>query len=924
LPGVRIFVKRNEIICLVAGFWLAIASAVSASPAAPRNPEPVTSVEGISEYRLANGLRVLLFPDASKPTVTVNVTYVVGSRNEGYGETGMAHLLEHMLFKGSKHHLNIPEEMRVHGARNNASTWLDRTNYFETTDASEANLRWALELEADRMVNSFVAKKDLDSEMTVVRNEFESGENNPTRVLFERVLSTAFLWHNYGKSTIGARSDIENVPIERLQAFYRNYYQPDNAVLLVAGKFDEAKTLAWIQEIFSAISRPTRVLQATYTREPVQDGEREVKLSRIGDVQELILAYHTPSAAHADSAALQLLVQILADTPSGRLHKALVESKKASSVGGNFFAQFEPGFLTLSAEVRTDASLEEARKTMLETVDRFSAATPTKEEVNRARTALLKEIDLTLNQSGRLGLELSEWIAAGDWRLFFLNRDRIKAVTPEDVRRVAAAYLKPANRTIGEFRPTAKPDRAEIPEAPSVAALVEGYKGNAALSAGEAFDPSPANVEARTVRRTLGNGMRLALLSKKTRGSTVVAALTLRFGDEVSLRGLSMPAEFASEMLMRGTTRHTRQQIQDEFDRLKARVSVSGGATQANVSVVTVGENLPEVLRLIAEIVREPAFPEKEFELLKQETLAGLEEQKSDPQALAGNAYSRHLNPYPKQDVRYVATPDEEIQEVKATGLEAAKRFHAEFYGAANSQMAVVGDFDARQVGDLVETLLGAWKSGRSFSRVPRLFFDPKPIDREIETPDKANAMFLAGENLEMRDDDPGYPAMILANSILGGGSGMSNSRLGNRIRVKEGLSYAVGSGFSVSPLDRAGTFTIYAICAPQNIGKVQSAALEEINRALKEGFTPEEVSDAKKSFLQGRQVSRAQDSELARTLSGDLFLGRTLLWDRDLEARIGELTREEVLASLQKTLVPGSLSFVRAGDFALKAPAKK
>src|SRR5947209_5581866 len=239
--------------------------------ALPQGIERVTSVEGITEYRLQNGLRVLLFPDMTKPTTTVNITYMVGSRNENYGETGMAHLLEHMMFKGTPSHSNVPQELTSHGSFPNGTTWLDRTNYYETFAASDANLDWSLNLEADRMINSFIAKRDLDREMTVVRNEYERGENDPVSIMIERMMSTAFLWHNYAHSTIGARSDIENVPIERLQAFYHNYYQPDNAVLLVAGKFDESKTLQLIQKYFGSIPRPTRVIQKTYTVEPTQD-----------------------------------------------------------------------------------------------------------------------------------------------------------------------------------------------------------------------------------------------------------------------------------------------------------------------------------------------------------------------------------------------------------------------------------------------------------------------------------------------------------------------------------------------------------------------------------------------------------------------------------------------------------------------------
>ena len=309
----------------------------------------ITSVEGITEYRLSNGLRVLLYPEQSKPVINVNITYLVGSRQESYGETGMAHLLEHLMFKGTPTHRNIPDELSLHGAKVNGSTTTDRTNYYEIFSASNENLNWALSLEADRMVNSFIAKKDLDTEMTVVRNEMENGENDPARILQERVLETAFVWHNYSHPTIGARSDVENVPIERLQAFYHTYYQPDNAVLVVAGKFDEAKTLALIQQKFGPIARPSRSLPNFYTAEPVQDGEREVTLHRVGQKQVVMAAYHTPSASHLDATALDLLTDVMNQEPSGRLYKRLVETKLATGAGSSLMALHDPGLVSFTA-----------------------------------------------------------------------------------------------------------------------------------------------------------------------------------------------------------------------------------------------------------------------------------------------------------------------------------------------------------------------------------------------------------------------------------------------------------------------------------------------------------------------------------------------------------------------------------------------
>src|SRR3984893_9049297 len=896
----------------------------SAPPAASGkpggHPVRVTSVEGITEYALDNGLHVLLFPDQTKQTITVNITYLVGSRNENYGETGMAHLLEHLMFKGTPKHPNVPQELTSHGARPNGTTWFDRTNYFETFAATEENLRWALDLEADRMVHSHIAKKDLDSEMTVVRNEFELGENQPENVLEERVLSTAYLWHNYGHSTIGARADIENVPIERLQNFWRTYYQPDNAWLLVAGKFDPARTLAMIDETFSAIPRPTRSLQKTYTAEPTQDGEREVTLRRVGDVQALAVAYHVPSGTHSDAAAIEVLARVLTDAPSGRLHKALVEMKKASSVSGYMQPLKEPGFVMLQAEVRQDASLAEARRTMLETIDALGKEPPTKEEVERAKTFLLKNIDLTLNAADRVGLQMSEFIAMGDWRLFFWNRDRLRKVTPEDVSRVASAYFKASNRTVGEFHPTPKPDRAEIPAPPDVTAMLKDYKGDAAIAEGEAFDPTPGNIESRTGPSRLPGGLKLALLPKKTRGETVIANMTFRFGDEKSLLNTSTAADLAADMLRRGTAKHTRQQINDEFDRLKERVRINGGPTQAAVAIETVRANFPAVLRLVAEILRTPAFPATEFDQLKQENLAQIEQQKSEPTFVAGNTYQRHMSAYPKGDVRYVKTADEQLADYKAATLGDVKKFYSDFYGASNAELAVVGDFDPKEIAALAGELFGDWKSPRTFTRVPRPFREVSAVNQALPTPDKANAFFLAGMPLKMRDDDPDYPALVLGNYMLGGG--FLNSRLATRIRQKEGLSYGVGSQFSASPLDDSGSFTTFAIYAPQNAEKLETAFQEEIARALKEGFTDQEVKEAKSGYLQNAQVGRAQDPALAGKLSGYLFLDRTLAWDAALEQKIAALTPDQIAGAMRRHIDPSRITIVKAGDFSKPSTA--
>jgi zinc protease len=872
----------------------------------------IASVEGITEYKLDNGLNVLLFPDNSNPKVTVNITYMVGSRHEGYGETGMAHLLEHMLFKGTDKRKDIMPELRAHGAEMNGSTYFDRTNYFETMPATEENLRFALELEADRMIHSRVSREDLDSEMTVVRNEFEMGENQPTRVLEERVMSTAYLWHGYGRSTIGARSDIEHVPIPRLQAFYHMYYQPDNATLVVAGKFDNAKTLAWITEIFGAIPKPTRQLIPTYTEEPTQDGEREVVLRRTGEIQALEMAFHTPAGSHPDAAPLEVLAAILGETPSGRLYKALVETKKAVAAASDTSDFHDPGLLTLTARISKQGSLDDVEKTMLGVVDGVVKEPPSKDEVERAKARLLKDIELAFNDSQRIAIYLSEWESMGDWRLQFLFRDRIKTVTPEDVARVAKLYLKPSNRTTGKFIPTAAPDRSEIPATPNVAAEVKDYKGNAAIEAGEAFDPSPANIDARTIRVTLPNGMKLALLPKKTRGGTVNATLVLHFGDVKSVTGKAVAGQMAGILLMRGTAKHTRQQLQDELDKLKAQMGASATATRANLSISTVRASFPDSLRLAAEVLREPVFPETELEQARQASVSSIENGRTEPQGQAINALRRHVSPYPQGDPRYIPTFDEEIENYKKLTQADVKKFYADFYGASNAELAIVGDFDPAEIQNLATELFGAWKSPVPFIQVKREWTKLETVNRSIETPDKANAIFLAIATLPVDDDDPDYPALLAANTMIGSGP---ESRLFQRIRGKDGLSYQVVSQLVVPSNEKFSQFLAIAACNPQNILKVEADFKDEIAKMFDKGFSVDELATAKKTYFQDQQVARAQDRNLVGELAQNAQYGRTMARDAAIDAKIAALTPADISAALKRHLDPSSISIFKAGD---------
>jgi zinc protease len=894
-----------------------------AIPTVPGRPAKGTEVEGITEYRYANGLKLLLFPDQSKPTVTVNVTYFVGSRHEGYGETGMAHLLEHMLFKGTPSRPDIWKLLQDHGAEFNGTTWYDRTNYYEELPSSPENLLFAIELEADRMLNSSIAAEKLAKEFSVVRNEFEMGENDPSTVLEEKVYSVAYQWHNYGKSTIGSRSDIERVPVDNLRAFYKRFYQPDNAMVVVAGKFDEAKALELVSKTFGSMPKPTRVLNTTWTEEPVQDGERNVVLRRTGDVSVVSAAYHGVAGADADWLAEDALADVLTNKPSGRLYKALVEKGLASEVFGVVYPTAEPGLIYLGAKVRPGGAPEKVRETLLKVIEGVAANPITEAEVDRWRARSQKEFDLALTNTAQIGVSLSDWAAMGDWRLFFLTRDRLKTVKAADVTRVAKNFLKTTNRTAGMFLPTKDIDRSPPPPRIDVAQVMKDFKGGAALSAGETFVASIDNVEKRTTRATLPSGLKLALLPKKTKGGAVRVVLTVRYGSEKDLTGKTTASEMLPRMLMRGTKKHSFQQLKDEFDKLKAEVHFGAGGMSAPtpgvsfVRIKTVKDTLPQVLTLVAEVLREPAFPKPEFETLRKEALAQKEEELQDPMANGFTALLRNIFPADKNDVRYIATTKEEIDDLKKLSVADIAKLHKGYWGIDSAQLSIIGDFDTKATQEQIEKQLGSWKAAKAYTRVAHPYKEGISQPTDINTPDKQMAVVAVGHPIEVRDDDAEYPALVLLNHILGGSA---SSRLLNRLRQKEGLSYGAFSSINARPQDKSGLFFAGAICAPQNADKAMAAMTEEIDLLLKNGVPAQELADAKKSYAAGWDSKMAEDDFVAGELAQGLYLGRGFEHWKKINDRIQQLTAADLAAAAKKYIQPGKLTHVKAGDLSKKS----
>src|SRR5690625_261310 len=882
------------------------------------HPTLITTVEGIKEYHLPNGLQILLIPDQSQSNFIVNIVYKVGSRHEGYGEKGMAHLLEHMLFKSTKNLGDIKKLLSEKGGQANGTTWYDRTNYFEILPASDENLEWCIRMEADRMVNATILQSDLDVEFSVVRNEFEIGENNPNRMLNERVLSAAYMWHNYGNSTIGSREDIERVKADRLRLFYEKYYQPDNAVLIIGGKYDEEKAVEYIAQYFSVIPAPKRKIEPTYTVEPAQDGEKYVELKKSGDIQMVAAAYHTAAYADEDFAAIDALNEILTAEPSGYIYKSLVDQDKATEVYGWQPTLRDPSFLYLHVTVPKNKSLADARTTLVSALDQIPEMKFSERDLKRAQSRLLKNFNDIQNNTMRLAIGLTEAIGAGDFRLAFIYRDAVEALTLEDIHRVAKKYFIPSNRTLGVFIPENNVPKVKPREIKDedIAALTQEFKGKNDEEDLVEFESTIPNIKKNLSVIRTSNGTRIGRLNKSLKGKKVLATFRFPIGTLESLTGKNEVQSVMASLLNSGTSTKTREDIHDLLDELTSRISFSFQGQIFSVNVSSYEDQFEATMDLVRELITDSTFPENEIHKTIKEKKAKIEADQNDPQSIVFNRIQHLVNHYPKGHIFYTPLPEERIEALDQVIKSDIEDLYQNLGASTHGYGTILSGMEEARIGAIAEEVFSEWITPADYEKIYPSFFESEAITEKINTPDKDNGAVLARINLNIDRYHDDYPALVMADALLGSG-GFLTSRIPTRLREKEGISYGAGSFLRVAYAHSAAHWNIYAFYNPSLQNHVDSAIRDELEKIHADGFTQDELEVNKKSWSTDRQTVLGNDNFLVTTLiNNHLHLGVELEEFEKLESHIQNLSLNEVNRVFRKYFDLEKLTFLYAGDF--------
>ncbi|MGZ0709577.1 M16 family metallopeptidase [Coraliomargarita sp. W4R53] len=890
----------------------------------PEGIEPIQTLDGIEEYRLeSNGLGILLMPNEGLPVATVMVTYKVGSRNEVTGTTGATHILEHMMFKGTERFnsadgSDYSSQMERIGARSNATTWFDRTNYYATMPSEYVPM--TIELEADRMRGLLIRQEDLDSEMTVVRNEYERGENSPVSTLIKELFASAYMAHPYGHPTIGWRSDIENTTPQKLREFYDTFYWPENAVLTVIGGFDKTETLQAIATHYGKVPKAPHAIPTVETREPEQIGARRVTIRRAGQVGVVMVGFKVAEGRHEDWAALSLLQQILGADKTGRLYRALEDNGKASATFTYAPQLNDPGLFIFGAYLTPDATHADVEAIILDEIESLISGGVDVDELARAKSVIQASTVYGRDGPYAIADQINDAIAMGDWSAYINLPEAIQAVSTATLQQVAAKYFIEQASTTGWFVPevvnklTAQANHFGGPNYYRDPALFGPLSNTASADAPSGIasgaDAAPIVDFSAHMQQADIDGITLITIDMPI-DNVVSFVGSIAAGDSLSPADAPMLASLTAAMLDKGTTSQDRFKIAEQLDTLGADIGFSSGAQSLNFAGKFLRADAGSVLNILADQLRNPAFDPEVLENLKSRQEAGLLQAIDNPDYRASAQLSRLL--YPTDHINYSTPIKELLADLEATTVEDLAGFHQANYGADSMTLIFTGDIDFEQLKAAVGNAFEGWNKGSQFPQLGTTQLKNREHSERIYIEDKTSVAVRFGYNTELQRTADDYLPFMVGNYILGGSF---HSRLMTEVRKNRGLTYSIRSGHEGDILT-PGNWLLSASFAPSMLNDGLAAAHEVVQKWFSEGVTEKEVSAAIETLTGSYLVGLSTTSSVAGQVHSFMQRGFEPEYIDKYPLRVRQLTAKDVNRAIQQYFDPTQLTEVVAGSLA-------
>ena len=916
---------------IILSFWFYFFSGTLISQNNNSKFKKIKELGDIEEYNYTpNNLNILLLQDNSAPVVTVQVVYRVGSKNEVLGNTGATHLLEHLNFKGTptfnkKNGNAIFSVLQGVGAQMNATTWYDRTNYYETIPSDKIEL--ALHIESDRMRNSLLLKEDKDSEMTVVRNEFERGENNPISILNKEIWAAAYMAHPYHHSTIGWRSDIENMPIEVLRDFYNTYYWPNNATLTIIGDFNKTNLFNLIDKYFGNIPKSPKKMPVPYTEEPEQFGPRRIVIKKPGQQGVVSIGYKIPGNLHHDLPALEVLSQIIGSGTSSEINKTFVD-KGFAIYGYASVSNFkDTGIFTITLGINPNKNHENINNQMLEMIETIKKEGVLQEDIDRIVAKIRAQTILSRDGSGSIASQLNENIASGDWADFYNAIDRLSKVKSADIKRVANKYLVENQSTTGYFIPIISGNNI-LKEEKETNFTNNDLGKYFYRHSKENFNLSDFNSASKTSISGINlnyedeklNDNNDTFTREKVAGIDVISAKT-GAKDFITLVGSfpisqylktnsnRMVPTLAVQMLSKGTTKNNKFQFSQKLEKLGVNLNVSAQTHTIDISFKCLKKDINEVINLLAEKLRNPLFDEKEFELLKNQNEGHMKQALTDPGEQGSIALSQTI--YPKEHPNYNKDVQSSIDELNNVTLSDIKKFHKTYFGSEGLKLVAVGDVDAKVLHLALKESFKNWKGGLHTSVKYENFKKVDALTKVITIPQKPSAEMYIGQYTGIQINDKDFMPFYIGTSILGGGF---SGRLMQTVRDNDGLTYGISAYHSGQDYS-GGYWVVNASFNPSLFQKGLEATMVQIEKWVNMGVTEEELAIKKINLTGSYKVGLSTTRGLAYTILNFVKRGfepnYVYQYPKDIEA----VTLKEVNTAIKANIDLNKLVIIKSGS---------
>lgn len=889
----------------------------------------VKSDHNIEEYKLDNGLRVILAPNDKESKVFINTIYLTGSLNDPKGKGGLAHLLEHLAFKGTKNIKDDEFQRRLdqYTLMTNASTDYYSTKYTNIVRPEQKALDQIIHLEAERMDKLVLQEKFVPSEIAIVMREREVRMDQPFSVMLDQMWKSAYGNQSLGRLPIGDLNELQSINMQELNTFYRNWYAPNNAIMVISGKFDKNAVLKQIDQQFSPI--PARKVPAQ-AQVPQLDSakleQRQFSVQKGSDLAKFNIYMNGKNDKIKTTLALTPYLYTL--QPSGHLYSSMVETGTSTNVQASTWLDQDFNVVFMGAIYAPNHDEKKVTADLITGVEQNQPFNDV--ELKRVKNLFQNQADSIVNDATAMGSVLSNYAVSsqGNWDQYFTDLSDVQGLSVKEVNQNLKQFLVPQHRVSGDISPTPEdqkkaqeqkqaadqPKTLDQAEKPAPLKNVKVYKAEVAQYLKRSEQHLKAT-EPKIQRGQLANGMQYALFPTDTRDDKTYASIQVNFGTAESLFNQGEIVDFTAYLLLRASEKYSLQDIADKSIDAGGMAVASAAGTGMNIQIVAKKEKFADFFAYIVDVMKQPKFEQTQFDLIKLQSLSSLNRPYTEPETVAALTISRLIEVYQPGDLRYHFEPELAKKQIEAASQAQVVDLYQKFFAMNHAQIAITGQFDAAAMKKMLETDFAHWNGQQRYQRLSGEYkqYQAQKVHALAEQREFGNYQALL--TLPVGVDNSDAAALIVMSYILG--DSQLSSRLGQELREKNALVYGFGSNLSLDSFDDVGALTIQANYTAGKSAEVSQVVAKVLNDLLKKGVTEQELEAAKASIMKQRVTSLEDDRNIHRMLLSQLERGKNLQSRQVRDQEFAKLRKADVDAAIKKYIKLDQLVEVMSDQYA-------